>query len=91
MRLGFYSINLGTKWGQKLHTAHMLILPLIPIIIILTQCTNELWDMITTSAQINEVQYQVTLQDECCNKEVSVNREIRTKNIIPYFVFQPLY
>ena len=37
MKMGLYTINLGTKLGQKLHTAHMLILPLIPVFILLAQ------------------------------------------------------
>ena len=60
MRLGIYSINLGTKIGQKLHAAHMLLLPLIPIIIILGQCASDLATYTSSSAKINEVQIQVT-------------------------------
>ena len=61
MRLGFYSINLGTKVGQKLHTVHMLVLPIIPIIILLGQSSNALWELVTTSDGVLEVQTQVRL------------------------------
>ena len=37
MRMGFYSINLGTVTGQRLHTCHLVILPLIPVFILLMQ------------------------------------------------------
>ena len=59
MRLGIYSINLGTKIGQKLHTAHMLILPLIPIIIIVGQCASDLGTYTSSSSNINTVLTQV--------------------------------
>ena len=60
MQLGIYSINLGTKLGQRLHTGHMLILPLIPIIITISQCSDKLWNSSTESAEISDVQTQVT-------------------------------
>ena len=37
MRLGCYEINLGTEQGQKLHTIHLVFLPLVPIMILLIQ------------------------------------------------------
>ena len=37
MKMGFYSINLGTATGQRLHTCHLVILPLIPVFILLMQ------------------------------------------------------
>ncbi|XP_023333523.1 uncharacterized protein LOC111705255 isoform X2 [Eurytemora carolleeae] len=41
MNLGFYKINLGTEHGQRLHTCHLVVLPLIPVFILLVQnCTN---------------------------------------------------
>ena len=61
MRLGVYSINLGTKIGQKVHTAHMLILPLIPIIITIGQSTSNLYYSFSDSKEISDVQYQVNI------------------------------
>jgi len=63
MRLGLYDINLGTKTGQKLHAAHMLLLPLIPIIILVGQCGSDLAGYITSATKINDVQIQVTQQN----------------------------
>ena len=40
MKMGFYTINLGTETGQRLHSCHLVILPLIPIIILLMQYTT---------------------------------------------------
>ena len=37
MKMGFYTINLGTQKGQKLHMLHLVILPLIPVFILLIQ------------------------------------------------------
>ena len=37
MKMGFYTINLGTATGQRLHTCHLVILPLIPVFILLMQ------------------------------------------------------
>ena len=61
MRLGVYSINLGTKIGQKVHTAHMLILPLIPIIITIGQSTSNLYYSFSESKEISDVQNQVNI------------------------------
>ena len=61
MRLGVYSINLGTKIGQKVHTAHMLILPLIPIIITIGQSTSNLYYSFSDSKEISDVQNQVNI------------------------------
>ena len=62
LRLGLYSINLGTKMGQKLHTGHMLTLPMIPIIIILVQCTTDLWASVSNMKEITNLQEQVWFQ-----------------------------
>merc|ERR1711892_181889 len=37
MKMGCYSINLGTETGQRLQTMHLVILPLIPVLILLIQ------------------------------------------------------
>ena len=37
MKMGLYTINLGTEAGQRLHTCHLVILPLIPVFILLAQ------------------------------------------------------
>ena len=37
MKMGCYSINLGTETGQRLQTLHLVILPLIPVLILLIQ------------------------------------------------------
>ena len=37
MKMVFYTINLGTAHGQKLHTCHLVLLPLIPVFILLSQ------------------------------------------------------
>lgn len=37
MKMGCYEINLGTEQGQKLHTIHLVFLPLVPIMILLIQ------------------------------------------------------
>jgi hypothetical protein len=36
-KMGLYSINLGTRMGQTIHTCHLVILPLIPVCILLAQ------------------------------------------------------
>ena len=59
MRLGLYSINLATKVGQRLHTVHMLTLPMIPIIIILAQSIGDLWKSSTKISEIEKLQEQV--------------------------------
>lgn len=59
MKMGLYTINLGTKLGQKLHTAHMLILPLIPVFILLAQNTATFMQFVNDSEEILEVKSQV--------------------------------
>jgi hypothetical protein len=56
MRMGLYTINLGTKMGQKLHTAHMLILPLIPVFILLAQNTATFLQYVGDAEEILQVQ-----------------------------------
>jgi hypothetical protein len=59
MRMGLYTINLGTKTGQRLHTGHMLFLPLIPVFILLGQNVAAYLTCITNSDEIRNVQIQV--------------------------------
>ena len=59
MKMGLYTINLGTKIGQKLHTAHMLILPLIPVFILLAQNTSTFLQYVSDAAEISDVKVQV--------------------------------
>ena len=49
----------GTPMGQKLHTAHMLILPLIPVFILLAQNTTNFVQYVTDASEIKSVQVQV--------------------------------
>ena len=64
MRMGLYTINLGTKTGQRLHTGHMLFLPLIPVFILLGQNVAAYLTCITNSDEIRNVQIQVPLAQE---------------------------
>ena len=59
MKMGLYTINLGTKVGQKLHTAHMLILPLIPVFILLAQNTAAFLQFVSDAEEILDVKEQV--------------------------------
>ena len=61
MRMGLYTINLGTKVGQRLHTGHMLFLPLIPVFILLGQNVASYFTYNTYSDEIMNVQIQVIL------------------------------
>ena len=45
--------------GQKLHTAHMLILPLIPVFILLAQNTAEFFQLINDTEEVSEVRGQI--------------------------------
>ena len=64
MRMGLYTINLGTKTGQRLHTGHMLFLPLIPVFILLGQNVAAYLTCIGNSEEIVNVQIQVPLAQE---------------------------
>lgn len=64
MRLGLYSINLATKVGQRLHTVHMLTLPMIPIVIILAQSIGDLWESSTKISEIEQLQEQVSIFED---------------------------
>ena len=59
MKMGLYSINLGTKFGQRLHAAHMLILPLIPVFILLAQNGTNYATYVLEAEEILNVQTQV--------------------------------
>lgn len=60
MRMGLYTINLGTKVGQRLHTGHMLFLPLIPVFILLGQNASSFLRYVTQAHEILNVQTQIT-------------------------------
>ncbi len=60
MKMGLYSINLGTKMGQKLHAAHMLILPLIPVFILLAQNAQNYITYTIEAGELLTVQQQAT-------------------------------
>ena len=59
MRMGLYTINLGTKTGQRLHTGHMLFLPLIPVFILLGQNVASFMMYVGNAIEITNVQIQV--------------------------------
>ena len=59
MKMGLYSINLGTKFGQRMHAAHMLILPLIPVFILLAQNGTNYATFVLEAEEIQSVQNQV--------------------------------
>ena len=60
MKMGLYSINLGTRFGQRMHAAHMLILPLIPVFILLAQNGTNYAAYILEAEEITTVQKQVS-------------------------------
>jgi hypothetical protein len=45
--------------GQKLHTAHMLILPLIPVFILLAQNSTNFVQYVSSAQELQAVQVQV--------------------------------
>ena len=59
MKMGLYTINLGTSFGQKLHTLHMLVLPLIPVFILLAQNTTIFLQYVSDAEEILEVRNQI--------------------------------
>ena len=61
MNMGLYSINLGTKFGQRMHAAHMLILPLIPVFILLAQNGTNYATFVMEAKEIQSVQNQVKM------------------------------
>ena len=68
MRMGLYTINLGTKMGQKLHTGHMLFLPLIPVFILLGQNTGSYLNYSSNAQEIMNVKTQVDPLSSYFNK-----------------------
>ena len=38
-----YRINLGTEFGQKVYTALMIVLPMIPLLILIVRIGNDNW------------------------------------------------
>ena len=59
MKMGFYTINLGTETGQKLHTCHLVILPLIPILILLMQYTTAYSSNVSKMSDLQTIRTQV--------------------------------
>ena len=59
LKMGLYSINLGTRFGQRVHAAHMLILPLIPVFILLAQNGGIYTTLVNEAKEIQSVQNQV--------------------------------
>ena len=68
MRMGLYTINLGTKMGQKLHTGHMLFLPLIPVFILLGQNIASYLSYTSNAKEIMNVKTQVDPLSSYFNK-----------------------
>ena len=68
MRMGLYTINLGTKMGQKLHTGHMLFLPLIPVFILLGQNIASYLNYTSNAKEIMNVKTQVDPLSSYFNK-----------------------
>ena len=52
-------VNLGTRFGQRMHSLHMLILPLIPIFILLVQNGIKFGTNVLEADEILNVQRQV--------------------------------
>ena len=52
-------VNLGTRFGQRMHSLHMLILPLIPIFILLVQNGIKYGTTVLEADEILNVQRQV--------------------------------
>ena len=62
MKMGFYSINLGTATGQRLHTCHLVILPLIPVFILLMQNASAYISNNQSISDLQDVTTQVFTQ-----------------------------
>ena len=60
MKMGFYNINLGTELGQRLHTCHLIIVPLIPVFILLIQNMTSYMDNNKRISDLEEVRSQVS-------------------------------
>ena len=46
-----FKLNLGTEFGQKVYTALMIVLPMIPLLILIIRIGNNYWDN-----SVNELQ-----------------------------------
>ena len=62
MSMGIYKVNLGTRFGQRMHSLHMLILPLIPIFILLVQNGIKYGTYVLEADEILSVQRQARTQ-----------------------------
>ena len=62
MSMGIYKVNLGTRFGQRMHSLHMLILPLIPIFILLVQNGIKYGTYVLEADEILSVQRQVRVE-----------------------------
>ena len=76
MRMGLYTINLGTKVGQRLHTGHMLILPLIPVFILLAQNTSSFLRYVANANEILTVQRQVLFKLCLIEQNIMINTNL---------------
>ena len=78
MRMGLYTINLGTKTGQRLHTGHMLFLPLIPVFILLGQNVASYLTYSSNAQEILNVKIQVHQLYNDFQDEASKNKCIKS-------------
>ncbi len=69
--------------GQQLHTAHMLILPLIPVFILLAQNTATFLQYVSDADEILEVQGQVKYwNNDVISHEITVLNPIKVANAV---------
>ena len=85
MKMGLYTINLGTSTGQRLHTCHLIILPLIPVLILLTQNSST---YIANKQAINDLQ-DVTQQVSNAIDFARLTRKLQEERVavaLDYFI-----
>ena len=85
MKMGLYTINLGTSTGQRLHTCHLIILPLIPVFILLAQNSST---YITNKQSINDLQ-DVTEQVSNAIDFARLTRKLQEERVavaLDYFI-----
>ena len=85
MKMGLYTINLGTNTGQRLHTCHLIILPLIPVLILLTQNSST---YIANKQAINDLQ-DVTQQVSNAIDFARLTRKLQEERVavaLDYFI-----
>ena len=85
MKMGLYTINLGTSTGQRLHTCHLIILPLIPVFILLTQNSST---YITNKQSIRDLQ-DVTQQVSNAIDFARLTRKLQEERVavaLDYFI-----